>query len=60
MKIQTKQVELRKLVASEGKVLVSKSVDEEGKCVVKAKEIYLANGDSEDNYEEIDEITEEE
>lgn len=60
MELQEKQVTLRKLVASEGKIIVSKSLDEEGNPVVKAKEIYLANGDSEDNYEEIDEIVEEE
>ena len=55
MEVQEKQVTLRKLVASEGKILVSKSKDEEGNYVVKAKEIYLALGDNEDNYEEIDE-----
>lgn len=60
MEVQEKQVILRKLTASEGKILVSKSLDEEGKPVVKAKEIYLAVGDTEDNYEEIDEIVEEE
>lgn len=53
MKVQEKQVILRKLTASEGKILVSKSLDEEGKPVVKAKEIYLAVGDTKDNYEEI-------
>lgn len=55
MELQEKQVTLRKLIASEGKVIVSKSVDEEGKPVVTAKELYLANGDSEENYEEIEE-----
>lgn len=53
MEVQEKQVILRKLTASEGKILVSKSLDEEGKPVVKAKEIYLAVGDTKDNYEEI-------
>lgn len=53
MKLEEKQITLRKLVASEGNMLVSKSKDEEGNYVVKAKEIYLANGDSEENYEEI-------
>lgn len=60
MEIQKKQVELRKLVASEGKILVSKSVDDKGDYVVKSKEIYLANGDNENNYIEIDEIIEKE
>lgn len=58
MELQEKQVTLRKLVANEGKIIVSKSLDEEGNPVVKAKEIYLAVGDSEDNYEEIDEVVE--
>ena len=47
---------LTKIIASEGKILVSKSKDKEGKYVVKAKEIYLAVGDSADNYEEISEV----
>lgn len=53
MELQEKQVTLRKLVASKGKIIVSKSVDEDGLPVVRAKELYLANGDSEENYEEI-------
>lgn len=55
MVLEEKQVTLRKLVASEGKVIVSKTLDEEGNPVVKTKELYLANGASEDDYEEIDE-----
>lgn len=55
MEVQEKQVILRKLVASKGKVIVSKTVDEEGKPTVQAKELYLGVGDSADNYEEIDE-----
>lgn len=58
MQIQEKQVTLRKLVASEGKILISKTVDEEGNPTVKSKEIYLADGASEDDFEEIDEIIE--
>lgn len=54
MELQTKQVELRKLTAGEGKIIVSKSLNEEEKPVVKAKEIYLAVGDTADNYYEID------
>lgn len=54
MELQTKQVELRKLTAGKGKIIVSKSVNEEEKPVVKAKEIYLAVGDTADNYYEID------
>lgn len=55
MQIQEKQVILRKLVASDGKMLVSKTLDEEGNPTVRSKEIYLANGASEDDFEEIDE-----
>lgn len=59
MQIQEKQVILRKLVASEGKILVSKTLDEEGNPTVRSKEIYLADGASENDFEEIDETTEE-
>lgn len=58
MQLQEKQVTLRKLVASEGKILVSKTLDEEGNPTVKSKEIYLADGTSENDFEEIDEIIE--
>lgn len=56
MILEEKQVVLRKLVASEGKILVSKSLDEEGEPVVRAKEIYLANGSNEDDFEEIEDV----
>lgn len=59
MQIQEKQVILRKLVASEGKILVSKTLDEEGNPTVRSKEIYLADGATENDFEEIDETTEE-
>ena len=49
------QVTLRKLVAHEGKIYVSKTLDEEGNPTVKAKEIYLAVGGSEDDFIEVDE-----
>lgn len=59
MIIEEKQVILRKLEASEGKVLRFKRVDydDEGKEIPRdvSKEIYLAVTDSADNYEEIDE-----
>jgi hypothetical protein len=55
MVLEEKQVVLRKLTASEGKILVSKTKDEEGNPVVMSKEIYLAVGDSAENYEEIEE-----
>lgn len=58
MQIQEKQVILRKLVASEGKILVSKTLDEDGNPTVRSKEIYLADGVSENDFEEIDEVTE--
>lgn len=54
MQIEEKQVTLRKLVASEGKILVSKTLDEEGNPTVKAKEIYLASGASEEDFLEIE------
>lgn len=60
MQIEEKQVTLRKLVASKGKVLVSKTLDEEGNPTVKSKEIYLAAGASADDFEEVDEKTVEE
>ena len=55
MKLEEKQVTLRKLVASEGKIIVSKTKDEEGNPTVRTKEVYLANGASADDFEEIDE-----
>ena len=55
MILEKKQVTLRKLVASEGKVLVSKTLDEEGNPTIRAKEIYLAVGANEDDFIEIDE-----
>lgn len=58
MQIQEKQVILRKLVASDGKILVSKTLDEEGSPTVRSKEIYLADGATENDFEEIDEVTE--
>lgn len=58
MQIQEKQVILRKLVASDGKILVSKTLDEDGNPTVRSKEIYLADGASENDFEEIDEVTE--
>lgn len=57
MQLQEKQVVLRKLVASKGKILVSKTLDEKGNPTVRSKEIYLANGASENDFEEIDEET---
>lgn len=57
MRIQTQEVTLRKLIASKGKVIVSKSRDEDDNPVITAKEIYLAEGASEDDFEEIDEVT---
>lgn len=60
MKIEEKQVTLRKLVASEGKILVSKSLDEDGKPTVRAKEVYLAVGAKEDDFEEIDDTEDKE
>lgn len=59
MELQEKNVKLRKLTAEEGKVIISKEtkIKEDGQevPVVKSKEIYLGENDSEDNYLEIDE-----
>ena len=60
MKIEEKQVTLRKLVASEGKILVSKSLDKDGKPTVRSKEVYLAVGAKEDDFEEIDDTEDKE
>lgn len=60
MKIEQKEVILRKLIASEGKILVSKNKDDEGNYLVKCKEMYLGDADDENNYEEIDDIEENE
>ena len=45
----------RKLVANEGKVFISKTLDEEGNPVVKSKIVYLAIGASENDFEEVNE-----
>lgn len=55
MALEEKQVTLRKLVASEGKVIVSKELDEEGNPTVKSKEVCLAENSNEEDFEEIDE-----
>lgn len=56
MKLEEKQVTLRKLMASEGKVIVSKTKNEEtGIPTVITKEVYLAVGASENDFEEVDE-----
>lgn len=62
--MEIQEVKLRKLIASEGKVIISKEkqTDEEGNetemPLVKSKEIYLGKNDSEENYIEIDEMEE--
>ena len=57
MQLETKNVELRKLTADEGKIIISKETqkDEKGKDVpvVKAKEIYLGKEDDKENYIEV-------
>lgn len=55
MELKEQVVTLRKLTAAQGKVIISKSKDEEGRPVVITKELYLAVGDTADNYEEVDE-----
>lgn len=52
------KIELRKLVAEDGKIIVSKAtiIDENGIEIpsIKSKEIYLGSEDKEDNYLEIE------
>lgn len=55
MLIENKQVTLRKLVASEGKILVSKTLGEDGKPTIQSKVIYLANAAKVEDFEEVDE-----
>lgn len=60
MKLESEQVTLRKLIASEGKIIISREtqIDEETgeeKPILKSKEVYLGKYDSEENYIEIDE-----
>lgn len=53
------ETKLKKLIATEGKVIVPKEIqfDEEGNEMPRegAKVIYLAINDNEENYEEVDE-----
>lgn len=62
MQLETKSVELRKLIADEGKVIISKETQKDENeidvPVVKAKEIYLGKEDSQDNYIEVEESEE--
>lgn len=55
MQLEQKQVFLRKLVASEGKVIISKKLNEEGKPELISKEIYLGKYTTEDEFEEVNE-----
>jgi hypothetical protein len=54
------ETKLKKLIASEGKVIVPKEIqyDEEGNEIPRdgAKTIYLAINDNENNYEEIEDV----
>jgi hypothetical protein len=63
--MEKQEIKLRKLIAEEGKILVSKSThyDEETKQEIpdiKSKIVYLGKNDTEDNYVEIEEFAEEE
>lgn len=55
MQIEQKEVILRKLIANEGKVIVSKKLNEEGNPELISKEIYLGKYTTEDEFEEVDE-----
>ena len=58
MILEEKQVILRKLIAAEGKVIVSKTLDEEGNPTVRSYEVILARGADPSDFEEIDDIQE--
>lgn len=53
MEIKETKVTLRKLVADEDKILISKTLNEFGNPSVIAKEVYLGNGGSESDFEEV-------
>ena len=60
MTMETQTVELRKIIADEGKVfLITPETQDENGNVTSAetsKEIYLGVNDSAENYQEIDEV----
>lgn len=63
MKLEEEQVTLRKLTASEGKIIISKEMQKdeetgEERPVIKSKKVYLGKYDSEENYIEVDESEE--
>lgn len=53
MEIKETKVTLRKLVADENKVLISKTLNDFGNPTVITKEIYLGQGASEEDFEEV-------
>lgn len=55
MKKVENQVVLRQLIAEEGKIIISKQLNEYGNPVVVSKHIYLGKEASEDDYLEINE-----
>ena len=55
MTLEEKQVILRKLIASEGKIIVSKEINEEGIPTVIIKELYLGKDVNENDFQEVDE-----
>lgn len=58
MNIQETPVVLRKITAAEGKIIISKSVDDSGNPVIKSKEIYLPENANIEDFEEIDYVEE--
>jgi len=58
MNIQETPVVLRKITAAEGKIIISKSVDDNGNPVIKSKEIYLPENANIEDFEEIDYVEE--
>lgn len=55
MKKIEEKVMLRQLVAEDGKIIISRNLNEFGNPVVVSKHIYLGKEDLEDNYLEINE-----
>lgn len=55
MRIEEKQVLLRRMFADEGKTFISKEVDDEGNPTVKTNVVNLGDGAKEEDFIEVDE-----
>lgn len=58
MQVTEQQVTLIKLVAGEGKIIVSKTLDDEGNPTIKSKEVYIPSNADVNDFEEVDYIEE--